>query len=193
MQALDYRPIQKLEPENWNTEFRQFLIQLAVAKVNDYHLAEDIVQDTFASAWQSRERFRGECSEKTFLASILKNKIIDFYRKRGRRPLVLATQIENEDSDDSTGWIDSRADPRSNSHPSTHLERQDFLDDLEHAVNRLPGKMGAAYRLWEMDDLSTEEVIERLNITTSNLWVLVHRAKKLLRTELNAEWSGARL
>ncbi|MDF1811776.1 MAG: RNA polymerase sigma factor [Verrucomicrobiales bacterium] len=179
-----------LEPENWNQNFRSLLIQIAMTKVNDYHTAEDIVQDTFLSAWKSSDRFRGECSEKTFLTGILKNKIIDFYRKRGRRPVVPVSQIENNDTEEMESWIENRAGNANNSSPATTLLKQDFLFDLDRAIGQLPEKMATAYRLSVLDEKPTEEVTARLNITPTNLWVMVHRAKKLLRTELQEEWFG---
>ena len=183
--------IHRLEPDNWNLNYRQDLIRLALHKVNDYQIAEDLVQDTFVAAWKAKHRFRGECSEKTFLTGILKNKVIDFYRSRGRRPSVVASQLENRDRDDLTGWIESRADERSDLNPTKVAERGDFMEQLNKAVDKLPAKMGKAFRLWQMQDLSTEEVTKILGITTNNLWVLVHRAKKALQAELEEDWNDA--
>ena len=181
----------RLEPENWNLNYRQDLIRLALHKVNDYQVAEDLVQDTFVAAWKAKDRFRGECSEKTFLTGILRNKVIDFYRSRGRRPSVVASQLENSDRDDLTGWMESRADERSDLNPTKVAERGDFMEQLNEAVDKLPAKMGKAFRLWQMQDLSTDEVTKILGITTNNLWVLVHRAKKALQAELKEDWDDA--
>jgi RNA polymerase sigma-70 factor (TIGR02943 family) len=181
----------RLEPEDWNLNYRQDLIRLALHKVNDYQVAEDLVQDTFVAAWKAKDRFRGDCSEKTYLTGILRNKVIDFYRSRGRRPSVVASQLETSDRDDLTGWIESRADERSDLDPTKVAERSDFMKQLDEAVDRLPVKMGKAFRLWQMQDLSTEEVTRILGITTNNLWVLVHRAKKALQAELKEDWDDA--
>ena len=183
--------IHRLEPENWNLNYRQDLIRLAVHKVSDYQIAEDLVQDTFVAAWKAKNRFRGECTEKTFLTGILRNKVIDFYRSRGRRPSVVASHLENRDRDDLTGWIESRADERSDLNPTKVAERGDFMEQLNQAVDKLPVKMGKAFRLWQMQDLSTEEVTKILGISTNNLWVLVHRAKKALQAELREDWDDA--
>ncbi|MDF1814015.1 MAG: sigma-70 family RNA polymerase sigma factor [Verrucomicrobiales bacterium] len=177
-----------LNPELWNVEYRSYLTRIAVAKVNDYQIAEDLVQDTFIAAWKAKDRFRGECTEKTWLSGILRNKIIDFYRSRGRRPAIVASQLENRDKEDLTGWMESRADDRTDLNPTKVAERGDFMDQLNDAVEKLPGKMGKAFRLWLMQDLSTEEVTRRLDISTSNLWVLIHRAKKALKAELGSDW-----
>lgn len=180
-----------LDPENWHHEYSEYLVRVAVGKVSDYQIAEDLVQDTFISAWKARERFRGDCTEKTFLTGILRNKIIDFYRSRGRKPSISASQLDNKDSDDMTGWLESRADERTDLNPTKVAERGDFMDQLDVAVEKLPGKMGRAFRLWLMQDLGTEEVTRILGISSSNLWVLIHRAKKALKAELGADWGDA--
>ena len=70
-----------LNPENWLEKYGDYLYNYAFSRVSDAATAEDIVQETFLSAYKSKENFEGRASEKTWLASILKNKIIDHYRK----------------------------------------------------------------------------------------------------------------
>ena len=180
-----------LEPNEWNTNHRNYLIRIAVNKVSDYQTAEDLVQDTFVAAWKARERFRGDCTERTFLSGILRNKIIDFYRSRGRRPSVVASQLDGQDQDDVTSWMENRPDERTDLNPTAAAERGDFMEQLDRAVDKLPEKMGKAFRLWQMYDLSTAEVTRILDISTSNLWVLIHRAKKALSVELGDDWKDA--
>lgn len=179
----------RLNPEDWNVQYRQYLTKIAVGKVSDYQIAEDLVQDTFIAAWKAKDRFRGECSEKTYLSGILRNKIIDFYRSRGRRPAIVASQLDGNDRDDLTGWMENRSDERTDLNPVKVAEREDFMTQLNEAVEKLPEKMGNAFRLWLMQDLDTAEVTRKLNISTNNLWVLIHRAKKALKADLGADWS----
>ncbi len=185
--------VHQLDPQSWVAEYSRYLMHIALSKVDDYEVAEDLVQDTFVAAWKAHDRFRGECSEKTFLSGILRNKIIDYYRSRGRRPSVVASQLDSAEEDGGSSWLDSKADERRDFSPSSVVDRSDFVMALDRAVEKLPQKMGEAFRLWQIDDLSTDEVTERLGISRSNLWVLVHRAKKLLKAELGADWQGVSL
>ncbi len=57
-------------------------------------MAEDLVQETMLSAYQARDKFRGGSSERTWLVSILKRKIIDHYRKQSRNPESPAASFE---------------------------------------------------------------------------------------------------
>ncbi len=181
-----------LNPHLWSELYRDYLIGFALKKVSDYGAAEDLVQETFLSAWNARERFRGECNERTWLTGVLRNKIIDLYRKNGRRPSVLMSDLEYSDADEreSTPWIDRQADKRSINQPQAATERSEFMRDLESAVTSLPETMGTAFRMREMQGYSTEEITNTLNISRSNLWVLIHRAKQALSDQLSSSWLG---
>lgn len=66
-----------LDPSKWVDSYSDYLYNFAYYRVNDQELAEDLVQDTFLSALKARDSYKGEAAEKTWLVSILKNKIID--------------------------------------------------------------------------------------------------------------------
>ena len=73
-----------LNPDQWINQYADVLYSYTLPRVNDSALAEDIVQETFLSAWKARDSFKGEASEKSWLFTICKNKIIDYYRKKAR-------------------------------------------------------------------------------------------------------------
>ena len=120
--------------------------------------------------------------------------MIDHYRKTGRRPSVLTTDLDgafdNENGAKST-WLDRRADERTDLQPVASVERHEFMTDLSDAVDQLPEAMGRAFRMREMEGYSTDEIINLLNISKGNLWVLIHRAKQALSEELGGNWLGS--
>jgi RNA polymerase sigma-70 factor (TIGR02943 family) len=181
-----------LNPNLWNVAYRDYLIRFALMRVSDYGTAEDLVQEAFLSGWNGRRHFRGDCSERTWLTGILRNKIIDHYRKTGRRPAILATDLENSFSGESEtrSWIDEQPDDRLNHRPGAETERKEFMEELELAVSRLPDKMGEAFRMREILGCSTDEITRELKISKANLWVLIHRAKQILSSELSENWDG---
>ena len=181
-----------LDPENWNVAYRDYLIRFALQRISDYGTAEDLVQETFLSGWNARERFRGECNERTWLTGILRNKIIDQYRRTGRRPSVLTTDLDVavDKEGEAFSWIDQQPDQRTSNQPEAVTERHEFLEELESAVTHLPDKMGRAFKMREMQGFSTEEITDELNISKSNLWVLIHRAKQSLSESLGPNWDG---
>ncbi|MEO0415865.1 MAG: sigma-70 family RNA polymerase sigma factor, partial [Verrucomicrobiota bacterium] len=186
------RPNHILKPEDWNANYRESLIRFAHQKVSDLGAAEDLVQETFISAWKARKRFRGECSERTYLIGVLRNKVIDHYRKVGRRPSVLATDLDYSDEEQQGSWLERQPDSSRGQDTRHQVERHEFLVDLEQAVEKLPDKMQQAFRMRELEGRSTDEITSLLKISTGNLWVLIHRAKQMLKSELEENWMGAR-
>jgi len=179
-----------LNPTGWNTQHREYLIRFALQRVSDYGTAEDMVQEAFMSAWNARKRFRGDCTERTWLSGILRNKIIDHYRKTGRRPSVLSTDLDSSGFEDfdQTSWMERQPDSKTYDQPVAATERSEFMRHLESAVTNLPETMGTAFRMREMQGYSTDEITNVLKISRSNLWVLIHRAKQSLSEELSSNW-----
>jgi RNA polymerase sigma-70 factor (TIGR02943 family) len=184
-----------LNPSQWIAEYRDYLVRFALQRVNDHGQAEDLVQDTFLSAWNARDSFRGDCTERTWLTGVLRNKIVDHWRRTARRPLLLAGDFDEERGADGphTPWLENRANDRDTYDPDTAAERTEMLALLDEAVNRLPESMGRAYRMREMQGRTTEEITRTLNISKANLWVLIHRAKQLLREQLQSAWLGTEI
>jgi RNA polymerase sigma-70 factor (TIGR02943 family) len=186
-----FAPRFQLDPTQWVAEYRDYLIRFALSRVSDYGQAEDLVQDTFLSAWNARETFRGDCTERTWLTGVLRNKIVDHWRRNARRPLVLAGDFDEEREDGpTTPWLENRANDRDTFDPDTAAERAELLVLLDEAVDRLPESMGRAFRMREMQGRTTEEITRALNISKANLWVLIHRAKQTLREQLHTAWLG---
>lgn len=181
-----------LDPDQWNIAYRDYLIRFALQRVSDYGSAEDLVQDTFLSGWNARKNFRGDCNERTWLTGILRNKIIDHYRRTGRRPSVLATDMDKSvaSDDENFSWMEQQPDLRVVNGPEAQTQRNEFMKHLEAAVEELPGKMGEAFRMREIHGFSTDEITRKLGISKANLWVLIHRAKQNLSQEMGDDWSG---
>lgn len=71
-------------PERWVDEHGDCLYRYALLVVRNPAVAQDLVQDTLLAALRTRENFAGRSSERTWLCGILKNKIVDHFRKLGR-------------------------------------------------------------------------------------------------------------
>ena len=91
---------------------RAYLLRVAVLQLRDPDLAEDVVQDTLVAALQGEAGFSGRSSLKTWLTGILKHKIVDAIRRKGREPVManLDDETRLEDFDalfDETGHWES--------------------------------------------------------------------------------------
>jgi len=73
---------QSLDPHNWVKAHADYLYSYTLSRINNEEQAKDLVQETFLAALEKVDRFEGKSTERTWLTAILKNKIIDIYRKK---------------------------------------------------------------------------------------------------------------
>ena len=177
-------------PQIWIEKYRDSLFKYALFRLRDADLAEESIQETFLAALQSRKGFQGLASEKTWLISILKRKIYDHFRRIGRDKQFKVTFPMEHSSDD---LFDRKGIPAVRSRiwfsdPSMVYEQKEFLQIIKHALSELPGRTAQAFILREVIELSSQEICEFMNISICNLYVMVHRARKRLRYDLQWRW-----
>src|SRR5262245_39148823 len=179
-------------PADWVEEHGDYLFHFAIGQVRDRGVAEDLVQDTFLAALKARERFAGQSSDRTWLVGILRHKICDHLRRTCRERAVRAdvspAAVEDEAWEDAVVWLhDVAAECQ---RPSRRMELNEFRANLELALGRLPPRVAQVFQLYEIEERPNPEVCQRLNISESNLWVMLHRARKQLRIQLSGWWNG---
>ena len=76
-----------MNSHQWVKKYADYLYAYAVIRINDQELARELVQDTFLAALERMEKFEARSSERTWLTAILKNKVIDVYRKKASMPV----------------------------------------------------------------------------------------------------------
>jgi len=76
--------------------YRPKLLLFVRSKIANPHEAEDVVQDTLFAFLESLRDFHGECRISTFLFSICRHKIIDYYRKKKIKQVVFSRAPEIE-------------------------------------------------------------------------------------------------
>lgn len=179
------------DPNQWVDQYADLLYRFALIRVSDGELARDLVQETFISAWKALAEFKGQASEKTWLYSILRNKIVDHYRGEARS-VVGRLEERREDEraffDEGEHWTVEAA-PREWGISYGHaVEKKEFYGVLERCKDKLARIQAAVFTMKYMDDLDSEDICKELNITSSNYWVLLHRAKLHLRQCLEKNW-----
>lgn len=181
--------IRKLNAENWIKDYADALYKYTVIRINDTGIAEDIVQETFLSAWRNRDNFKGEASEKNWLYAICKNKIIDYYRKKS------SSIIQYAETDNTIGFFDEVEHWTDESSPKEWginyqqtVEKKEFYSILEKCKTNLQQMQQSVFVMKYLEDLDTGEICKVLGITSSNYWVLIHRAKLSLRSCLEKNW-----
>ena len=168
---------------------RPQLMRYARNQLRNDAWAEDAVSDTLLAALEKPQAFAGQSQLKTWLVGVLKHKLIDQLRRQHREATVL-TRDDGEDIDealfDHTGhwrepvvaWDD----------PELRLGQQQFLSVLDACCTQLPPVQGRVFMMREWLELETAEICKSLDITPTNLWVLLHRARLRLRECLQMNW-----
>jgi RNA polymerase sigma-70 factor, ECF subfamily len=170
---------------------RGYLLRVAVLQLRDNDVAEDVVQDTLVAALQGAGGFSGKSSLKTWLTGILKHKIVDVIRRKGRQPVLASfdeeCQIDDLDAlfDESGHWENPPADW---GNPESALSQQQFFDVMQMCLEKLPPNTARVFVMREVMDLTSEEICKELSITSTNLWVILYRARIALRQCLEQNW-----
>lgn len=142
------------------------LYRLAYRLVGNAHTAEDVVQDALRSAWQSRERFDRNRGTRAWLASILRRRAIDRWRREGRWPAAagernLDVPVEG-------------ADPLAN----------DYTDRMQRALSQLPEELRESLLLVVVGELTHQETADALGVPLGTVLSRVSRARGRLRQQL---------
>jgi RNA polymerase sigma-70 factor (TIGR02943 family) len=181
-----------LNPENWVDQYGDMLFHFAYSRVGKADVAEELVQDTFLAAIRTKKKFEGRSTEKTWLFSILKHKIIDHFRNKNRYITKgndeNYAEITDQFFDKNGNWSIPMRPAEWNINPIDAYEQKEFLDVFYQCLSEVPARLADAFVYREIDGLSTEEICKVLNITTSNFWVMIYRARMILRRCIDISW-----
>jgi RNA polymerase sigma-70 factor (TIGR02943 family) len=163
-----------------------YLYSFALSKVRQAEGAEDLVQETLLSAWRSRDSFRGDSCQRTWLTGILRHKIVDWLRKRVRENNIQAISHDHLDQWFSTGgkWKQKVHRWRE----TCEVEYAEFLGVLHNCAERLPTRLRESFVLRHLEAKSTEDVCESLDLKAEHVWVLLHRARMRMWECLGLNW-----
>ena len=177
-----------LDARTWLMDHGDYLFRVARRQLHSDEQAEDAVQETLLAALSARDRYAGSASVRTWLTGILKHKIVDLIRRNVREvglPL-------DEDGDEAVDLLFKQdghwTEPlRPWGNPHTELELSQLRRVLDECADRLKPVMAQVFSLREVAGMETDEICKELNITPTNCWVLLHRARVFMRQclELN--------
>ena len=174
---------------DWLTEHSDYLYRFALARLRDVHLAEDVVQETFIAAIKSPS-FAEQSAPRTWLTGILKHKIIDVMRKNIRE-VAASDLVQDADAnmdeffDEKGHWSDK---PLAWDIPHDALKQKQFLGILQQCMEKLPTKLATLFLMRDIHETDNEEICKELNITATNAWVMLYRARMGIRKCLEMHW-----
>lgn len=173
---------------DWVNTYTSEMYSWAFHKVSDAQLAEDLVQDTFLAAAEKIDGFKGESSPKTWLFSILNNKIVDVYRKKAKNPVANENQSFLHFFDGGGGWHKNKQPNDWGNEEGHLLDNPDFQLILAKCLEALPEKWSTCVKLKYLSEKKGEEICQVVGLTTTNFWQIVHRAKLQLRECVETNW-----
>ena len=173
---------------------RQQMLKFAVLQLRDEDLAEDVVQEALTKAYQHADSFKGAAALKTWFFAILKNQIIDLINYRRRTLTVSEVYDGDEDEDpnvffDQTGhWDLNNFLPTTWQEPSEQLYKKELWIIFEACLEHLPAQQARVFMMREYFDMKSEQICQECDLSTSNLHVLLYRARLQLQACLTRNW-----
>jgi len=176
----------------WVDDHGECLYRYALVRVRKPEVAEDLVQETFLAAVRGYQSFGGRSSERSWLVGILKNKIVDHFRKLGRETSFTDMEFLSDEFSEKfvpIGFWNHDVGPHEwKPEPDEVMHRAEFWQVMRDCLAKLPEKIRAVFTMREMDSVPSKEICATLSITDSNLWVMLHRARMALRECLEINW-----
>ena len=135
------------------------------------------------------KNFKGEASERTWLVSTLKRKIIDYYRKINSNKGKAEVRVNfSEEGDEEGSWLEKRvADPFDKT-AEDNIENKELGLAIHDCLTKLPEKHAEIFKMKTILGYETEVICNEFDITASNLWVIIHRARTALASCLEDNW-----
>ena len=177
--------------EHQVAEQHTYLMRFARLQLRNDAWAEDCVSETVLAALAKPQAFGNRSQLKTWLVGILKHKVLDTLRSRAREATLA------DDDGDGSAELDAlvfQADghftsaPANWGNPEQELGSRQFMSMLEACVEKLPAAMGRIFLMREWLELSADEICKELSVTSTNLFVQLHRARLRLRACLEINW-----
>lgn len=185
-----------IDPAAWVDDHGDYLFRYALIRLRDDVRAEDVVQETLLAALQHLDSYSGRATERTWLTGILKHKIVDQIRRSCKE-----VPFETSDTDLSEfdplferqdifqdHWSDTLSPRIWHRSPEDAVRQDEFFGVLQKCMGKMPERVAHVFALREMDELDTEEICRLLELSTSNFWVIMHRARMSLRRCIEINW-----
>jgi RNA polymerase sigma-70 factor (TIGR02943 family) len=178
-----------VDVNSWVDQHGDALYRYTLLRLRDSESAEEVVQETFLAGLKAVAQFSGKGTERAWLLGILKRKIVDHVRKRSRGAVGASDEAEDVTEllfDTKGNW---KSDPRMfGDQPSAALERNEFWRVFHDCLSRLPNRQADAFALRELEGFSTPEIQQEMDVSATNLGVMLYRARMRLSNCIQSHW-----
>jgi RNA polymerase sigma-70 factor (ECF subfamily) len=147
--------------------------------------AEDVAQNTFTTFVESAERFEGRSHVRTWVFGILYRKISETRRKLGKaRQMDDIDEVFESRFDENGSWSQP---PRA---ADVELEAKETRQEISDCLEAAPPNQRLAFVLREVEGLSSDEICKILEVSSTNLGVMLFRLRNRVRECLEAKWGA---
>ena len=147
--------------------------------------AEDVAQNTFTTFVESAEKFEGRSHVRTWVFGILYRKISETRRKLGKdRQIDDIDEVFESRFDEDGNWSQP---PRA---ADAELEAKETRQEISDCLEAAPPNQRMAFVLREVEGLSSDEICKILEVSSTNLGVMLFRLRNRVRECLEAKWGA---
>lgn len=181
------------------------LVRMALGHVADREVAEEVVQDTWMAVIQGLPRFEGRSSLRTWICGILIHKAKDRGVREKRHATFSNFESHDEDHDEAvdpsrfhqngewTGHWAFPPQPWEEQTPEKLLASRQAVAAMQQAIESLPPTLKEVLILRDIEGIEAKEACELLQITETNLYVRLHRARERVRRAVEIYLEGTAL
>ncbi len=181
--------VKKSKVQEWVNLYGDELYRWALYKTGEREAAEDLVQETFFAAFKSVEKYLEKSKPKTWLFSILNNKVIDYHRKKFKSTFVTWIEdLSDEFFDINDSWKNDMEPNNWNELEENLLDNHEFNEIFNTCMQNLPTPWFSAIQYKYLDQKDAKIICQELGITSSNYWKILQRAKLQLRKCIEINW-----
>ncbi|MCF6242506.1 MAG: sigma-70 family RNA polymerase sigma factor [Bacteroidales bacterium] len=173
--------------DNWVNKYTAELLAHTIYKISDVENAKDLVQDTFLAASKNIHTFKYKSAPKTWLFSILNNKISDYYRTKYQQDKKVNIEISMFFTENGN-WINEKQPHVWQNSEKNILDDLKFVEIMNYCLDNLPYKFNTLIKMKYYSDKKPKEICQELEINPTNMWQIMHRAKLKLRECIENGW-----
>ncbi|NEV93961.1 sigma-70 family RNA polymerase sigma factor [Psychroflexus sp. YR1-1] len=179
---------ESLQPELWVDTYSDYFLYYTLSRVSDREVAKDIVSETFLAGLKSKANFEGRSTEKTWLTSILNRKIIDHYRKINSNKGQAEVKMNYAGEDQEGSWLEEQVANAGSTSADFSIENKELGEAILACLEQIHPKHAEIFKMKTLQNYDNDVICKEMGITSSNLWVIIHRARKALASCLDSSW-----
>jgi RNA polymerase sigma-70 factor (ECF subfamily) len=167
--AGDQLAWEQIVRQNWRKVFN-----VAYKFVGRHDEAEDLTQDIFLKIFKALKTFDRRANFQTWIISISRNLCIDHYRSVRKERQTIARDVDSNDLQPAT----------TDRGPYAQAEHQDLRAQLRQALELLPITLRTAVVLRDLQELSYQEIADRLGLPEGTVKSRINRGRIELAHQL---------